>query len=61
MEVDHIIPKTWGGTEATGNLQLLHRHCHTAKTAREIGAPGTDDNRQGAEEPDERKRSRPVL
>jgi RNA-directed DNA polymerase len=61
MEVDHIIPKTWGGTEATGNLQLLHRHCHAAKTARELGAPGTDDNRQGAEEPDERKRSRPVL
>jgi RNA-directed DNA polymerase len=61
MEVDHIIPKTRGGTEAIDNLQLLHRHCHAVKTAREIGAHGTNDNRQGAEEPDERKRSRPVL
>jgi len=61
MAGDPSIPKTWGGTEATGHLQLLHRQCQAAKTARAIGAPGTDDHRQGAEEPDERKRSRPVL
>jgi RNA-directed DNA polymerase len=60
-EVDHLIPKTRGGTEAIDNLQRLHRHCHAVNTAREIGAHGTDDNRQGAEEPDERKRSRPVV
>jgi len=61
MEVDHMIPHIRGGTEASHNLQLLHRHCHAAKTAREIGVHGMDDNHHGAEEPDERKRSRPVL
>jgi RNA-directed DNA polymerase len=61
MDVDHIIPQTRGGTAAIDNLQRRHRHCHAGKTAREIGAHGTDDNRQGAEEPDERKRSRPVV
>lgn len=34
LEVDHIIPKRWGGTDAKINLQLLHRHCHDVKTAR---------------------------
>lgn len=35
MEVDHIIPKHAGGKDAYDNLQLLHRHCHVAKTAKE--------------------------
>jgi RNA-directed DNA polymerase len=34
-EVDHLIPKGRGGTNAAHNLQLLHRHCHDVKTARE--------------------------
>lgn len=34
MEVDHIIPKKHGGRDAYYNLQLLHRHCHDTKTAR---------------------------
>src|SRR5262249_55381256 len=29
--VDHIAPKSQGGTDATENLQLLHRHCHLRK------------------------------
>jgi RNA-directed DNA polymerase len=33
MEVDHRIPRSQGGTDAYLNLQLLHRHCHDAKTA----------------------------
>lgn len=37
IEVDHIIPKKWGGNNAMYNLQLLHRHCHDRKTARENG------------------------
>jgi RNA-directed DNA polymerase len=35
MEVDHLIPIRRGGTNAIHNLQLLHRHCHDVKTARE--------------------------
>jgi len=61
MEVDHIIPKGQGGSETRDNLQLLHRHCHDKKTARETGCQGTHDTRHVTEEPDERKRSCPVL
>jgi RNA-directed DNA polymerase len=35
MEVDHIIPKSIGGKDVYKNLQLLHRHCHDEKTARD--------------------------
>ena len=33
LEVDHIKPKSLGGTNDSSNLQLLHRHCHDSKTA----------------------------
>ncbi len=33
LEVDHIIPKSKGGTDYYKNLQILHRHCHDKKTA----------------------------
>jgi RNA-directed DNA polymerase len=61
LEVDHICPKRDGGSDARANLPLLHRHCHIRKTARENGHTGTYDKRHVAEEPDERKRSCPVL
>ena len=61
LEVDHICPKRAGGSDARANLQLLHRHCHIRKTAGEKGHIGTFDKRHVAEEPDERKRSCPVL
>jgi RNA-directed DNA polymerase len=61
MEIDHIIPRELGGTEAGYNLQLLHRHCHDMKTARDIGERGAYDKGQVVEEPDELKSSRPVL
>ena len=32
MEIDHIIPKSLGGKDNYGNLQLLHRICHVGKT-----------------------------
>lgn len=32
MEVDHIKPKALGGKDTYTNLQLLHKHCHIAKT-----------------------------
>jgi group II intron reverse transcriptase/maturase len=33
MEIDHIIPRSKGGLDRYDNLQLLHRQCHTQKTA----------------------------
>jgi RNA-directed DNA polymerase len=33
VEIDHIIPRSLGGKDDYKNLQLLHRHCHDAKTA----------------------------
>lgn len=35
IEIDHIVPKGKGGTDALDNLQLLHRHCHDVKTTRD--------------------------
>ena len=32
IETDHITPKRAGGNNSTDNLQLLHKHCHDAKT-----------------------------
>ncbi|HOG46751.1 MAG TPA: group II intron reverse transcriptase/maturase [Anaerolineae bacterium] len=37
-EVDHIIPRAEGGEDRYDNWQLLHRHCHDAKTAAEAQA-----------------------
>lgn len=35
MEVDHKVPKAKGGKDSYNNLQLLHRHCHDTKTAKD--------------------------
>ncbi len=35
IEVDHIIPKKKGGSNKKDNLQLLHKHCHDNKTAKD--------------------------
>lgn len=35
-EVDHVIPKARGGTDALENLQAICPPCHRAKTAREF-------------------------
>lgn len=34
-QVDHIMPKASGGTDATENLQAICEACHRAKSARE--------------------------
>lgn len=60
MEIDHIIPKSKGGKDTYKNLQLLHRHCHDVKTARD-GSIGVHDKNQVVEEPCEGKLSRTVL
>ena len=61
LEVDHIRPRSQGGDDRWTNLQLLHRHCHDQKTARDMVGGGIDDNDQASEEPDDVKVSRPVL
>ncbi|EAO1993181.1 HNH endonuclease [Salmonella enterica] len=33
--VDHIIPKSHGGTDNDSNLEAICRDCHSTKTARE--------------------------
>jgi RNA-directed DNA polymerase len=33
MEIDHKIPRSSCGKDSYDNLQLLHGHCHDAKTA----------------------------
>jgi RNA-directed DNA polymerase len=45
LEIDHIIPKSLGGTDAKDNKQLIHRHCHDQKTAQDGSCKaGTHDN-----------------
>jgi RNA-directed DNA polymerase len=51
MEVDHILPHGCGGTDVKDHLQLLHRHCHDRKTARDLRRAGTCDKRHVTEEP----------
>ena len=36
LELDHILPKSNGGTNQRDNLQLLHKHCHHNKTRNDI-------------------------
>lgn len=34
-DVDHIVPKARGGTDALDNLQYVHVECHSRKTVSE--------------------------
>jgi RNA-directed DNA polymerase len=64
MEVDHIIPRVLGGDDTMKNLQLMHRHCHDQKTARDGSLRlgwGTNDKDSLIEEPDAMKVACPVL
>ena len=36
LEVDHIKPRSEGGSDKYNNLQLLHQHCHDSKTALDL-------------------------
>jgi retron-type reverse transcriptase len=35
LDLDHIVPLAHGGRDESSNQQLLHRHCHDQKTARD--------------------------
>ena len=43
-EVDHILPKSRGGTDNIDNLQCICRACHKVKTGREGAGVGRDNN-----------------
>jgi RNA-directed DNA polymerase len=61
LEIDHIIPKSLGGKNNDRNLQVLHRHCHDQKTAKDGSLLGRHDKSQFIEEPCELKDSCTVL
>ncbi len=65
LELDHILPKSNGGTNRRDNLQLLHKHCHHDKTRNDILTlvinTGTHNKSCITEEPDKLKSLRPVL
>ncbi|WP_333065121.1 group II intron reverse transcriptase/maturase [Microcoleus sp. Pol7_B1] len=43
-EIDHKIPRSKGGRDEYTNLQLLHKHCHDVKTAKDGLAGGSIDS-----------------
>lgn len=43
-EIDHKIPRSKGGRDEYTNLQLLHKHCHDVKTAKDGLAGGSIAN-----------------
>jgi 5-methylcytosine-specific restriction protein A len=50
--VDHVVPKSAGGTDTLENLQTMCVRCHSAKTAREDGGFGRSRNGvDGASDP----------
>jgi RNA-directed DNA polymerase len=61
LEIDHVIPKSKGGKDNYNNLQVLHRHCHDEKTARDGSLNRTHDKGLIEEELCERKLSCTVL
>jgi 5-methylcytosine-specific restriction protein A len=34
-DVDHVVPKSKGGTDALSNLRYCHHSCHAKRTARD--------------------------
>ena len=52
IEIDHITPRSEGGTNELSNLFALHRHCHDQRHAKEHER-GTHNRSHQAEEPDE--------
>jgi len=43
MEIDHKTPRSKSGKDCYDHLQLLHGHCHDAKSANDNVAAGLPD------------------
>ncbi|MBI4579672.1 MAG: HNH endonuclease [Planctomycetes bacterium] len=39
LETDHVVPRSRGGDHTSSNKQVLHAHCHDAKTATDGSHP----------------------
>jgi RNA-directed DNA polymerase len=52
IEIDHITPRSQGGTDERSNLAALHRHCHDQRHATLYGG-GIHDKDCPPEELDE--------
>jgi len=66
IEVDHLLPRAFGGAADLANLQLLHRSCHDQKSARDGSATrrrqhGIHAKNRVTEEPNAEKLARSVL
>lgn len=62
LELDHKVPLSQGGGDLPSNWQMLHGHCHHAKTSLETSNAGRiHDQDHAIEEPDAGKPTRPVL
>ena len=66
IEVDHLLPRVFGGTADLANLQLLHRICHDQKTVDDGSATrrrrrGVHVKNRVTEEPNAEKLARSVL
>ncbi|NJL52450.1 MAG: group II intron reverse transcriptase/maturase, partial [Hydrococcus sp. SU_1_0] len=61
LEIDHIVPKSKGGTNYYDNLQVIHRHCHDDKTTKDGSLNRTHDKGLVGEERCEVKVSCTVL
>ncbi len=66
IEVDHVVPRSRGGSHDLTNMQALHRHCHDRKSATDGSLAhrrqsGIHDKDRVTEEPDDANVSRPVL
>lgn len=44
LEVDHVKPRSQGGSDTYKNLQLLHRHCHDNKSRQDYIERGSAPN-----------------
>ena len=51
MEIDHIQPKSQGGTDRIDNLIVIHRPCHDQRHSNK--SEGIHDKDRRTEEPDE--------
>ncbi len=66
IEVDHLLPRVFGGAADLANLQTLHRTCHDQKSARDGSATrrrqhGIHAKNRVTEEPNAEKLARSVL